>query len=222
MGAFLQVRPALAIAPPGSPSAMPRGEVSQVRWHSRLASGADKSQPSAACSGGFAAATTATSSGKVRSPTVRSRTTRSSAAWTAGGAVVSSSRKSTPVPASASLVAHSGGAKRTAFPVTTGRPAKSDGSLIDAMTVSHGSSMALAIARIAEVLPVPGAPHSRTGTRAATATPRASTAAFGCSTLMLCHPAPLPAPPGKTKARSWFQCATLERAFGPVALVGGK
>jgi len=36
--------------------------------------------------------------------------------------------------------------------------------------------MASAIARIAEVFPVPGAPHSRTGTRAATAIPSASVA----------------------------------------------
>ncbi len=59
-----------------------------------------------------------------------------------------------------------------------GSPAKSDGSLIEAITVSQGSPMAPAIARIADVLPVPGAPHSSTGTRAATATPSASTAGF--------------------------------------------
>jgi hypothetical protein len=59
-----------------------------------------------------------------------------------------------------------------------GSPAKSDGSLIEAITVSQGSPMACAIARIAEVLPVPGAPQSSTGTRAATATPSASTAGF--------------------------------------------
>ena len=90
----------------------------------------------------------------------------------------SSSRNSTPVPASASRVAHSGGANRTVFPVMTGSPAKSDGSLIDAMTVSQGRLRESAIARMADVLPVPGAPQSKTGTRAATATPSASAAAF--------------------------------------------
>ena len=59
-----------------------------------------------------------------------------------------------------------------------GSPAKSEGSLIEAITVSQGRSMAPAIARIADVLPVPGAPQSSTGTRAATATPSASTAGF--------------------------------------------
>ena len=39
---------------------------------------------------------------------------------------------------------------------TIGRPAKSDGSRIDAITVSHGHPAASAIARITEVLPVPG------------------------------------------------------------------
>ena len=57
-----------------------------------------------------------------------------------------------------------------------GSPAKSEGSRIEAITVSHGSPMVCAMARIADVLPVPGAPHSSTGTRAATATPSASTA----------------------------------------------
>ena len=164
--------------PPASPSATARGSVCHARWQSRLASGADRSQPSAACSGGLAAATTATSSGSVRSPTARSSTTRSRAAWTAGGAVDSSSRNSSPRPASASRRAQAGGANRTSPPTTMGSPAKSEGSLIEAITVSQGSPMAPAIARIADVLPVPGAPHSSTGTRAATATPSASTAGF--------------------------------------------
>ncbi len=59
-----------------------------------------------------------------------------------------------------------------------GSPAKSEGSRIEAITVSQSSPMAPAIARIADVLPVPGAPQSSTGTRAATATPSASTAGF--------------------------------------------
>jgi hypothetical protein len=75
-------------------------------------------------------------------------------------------------------VAHVGGANLTSPPTTIGRPAKSDGSLIEAIAVSHGRRIAAAIARIAEVLPVPGAPHSNTGTRAATATPSASAAGF--------------------------------------------
>ena len=78
--------------------------------------------------------------------------------------------------------AHRGGAKVTLPSTTTGRPAKSDGSRIDAMTVSHGSPSAADIALIAEVLPVPGAPHSRTGTRAATATPSASTVVWVADT----------------------------------------
>ena len=60
---------------------------------------------------------------------------------------------------------------------TIGNPAKSAGSRIDAITVSHRSPAAAAIARITEVLPVPGAPQSSTGTFAATATPSASTTA---------------------------------------------
>jgi hypothetical protein len=100
---------------------------------------------------------------------------------TAGGAVDSSSRNSSPRPASASRRAQAGGANLTWSPTTMGSPAKSEGSLIEAMTVSHGRSMACAMARIADVLPVPGAPHSSTGTRAATATPSASTAGFGRS-----------------------------------------
>ena len=54
-----------------------------------------------------------------------------------------------------------------------GSPAKSDGSRIDAITTSHGSPAVAAIARITEVLPVPGAPHSSTGTPAAIAVPSA-------------------------------------------------
>ena len=144
--------------------------------------GADRSQPSAACSGGLAAATTATSGGSDRSPTTRSSTTRSSAACTAGGAVDSSSRNSSPWPASASRRGP-GGRREPAprRPTTMGSPAKSDGSRIEAITVSQGQPMASAMARMVEVLPVPGAPHSSTGTRAATATPRATTTGFCCS-----------------------------------------
>jgi hypothetical protein len=50
------------------------------------------------------------------------------------------------------------GANRTTSPTTMGSPAKSEGSLIEAMTVSQGRSMACAIARMADVLPVPSAP----------------------------------------------------------------
>ena len=97
----------------------------------------------------------------------------------------SSSRNSTPVPAAASLFAQRGGAKRTESPATTGRPAKSEGSLIDAITVSHGRPIVSAIARMADVFPVPGAPHSKTGTRAATAIPSASAAGFpACGSLI--------------------------------------
>ena len=44
---------------------MRRASMGQSRWQNRLASGGDRSQPSAACSGGLAAATTATPSGSV-------------------------------------------------------------------------------------------------------------------------------------------------------------
>ena len=94
---------------------------------------------------------------------------------TAGGAVDISSRNSTPFSAVASRWAHRGGANRTSPAVTMGRPAKSDGSRMAAITVSHGHPIASAMALIADVFPVPGAPHSSTGTPAATAIPRAST-----------------------------------------------
>ena len=81
-----------------------------------------------------------------------------------------------PVPASARRVAQRGGANSTCPDVTTGSPAKSDGSRMEAITVSHGNPAATAMARIAEVFPVPGGPHSRTGTRAAMAIASASTA----------------------------------------------
>jgi hypothetical protein len=101
----------------------------------------------------------------------RSSTTRSIAACTAGGAVVSSSRNSRPVPASESRVAHAGGESRTEPSVTTGRPAKSLGSRIEPITVSTGHPSASSSASTAEVLPVPGLPHNNTGTPADTATP---------------------------------------------------
>ena len=52
---------------------------------------------------------------------------------------------------------------------------------MEAMTVSQGRPMTSAMAWMAEVLPVPGDPHSSTGTLAATAIPSAST--VGCSPL---------------------------------------
>src|SRR5919199_3333088 len=160
--------------PPVSPWAKSWDSTGQSRWQNRLASGADRSQPSAASSGGLAAAITTMPPGSSRSPTTRSSTTLSSAACTAGGAVEISSRKRMPACASPSRRAHRGGAKATLPSVTTGSPAKSEGSRMDAITVSHGRSSSRAMALIADVFPVPGAPHSRTGTRAATATPRAS------------------------------------------------
>src|SRR5919199_1704012 len=160
--------------PPVSPWAKSWDSTGQSRWQNRLANGADRSQPSAASSGGLAAAITTMPPGSSRSPTTRSSTTLSSAACTAGGAVEISSRKRMPACASASRRAHRGGAKATLPSVTTGSPAKSEGSRMDAITVSHGRSSSRAMALIADVFPVPGAPHSRTGTRAATATPRAS------------------------------------------------
>ena len=168
--------------PAEKPSATVRASTGQSRWQKRFARGGESSHPSAACSAGLAAATTDTWSGRRRSPTVRSRTTRSSAACTAGGAVETSSKNTTPSPALASATAHDGGANETRPPSpapssTIGRPAKSDGSLIDAITVSHGQPASAAIARMTDVLPVPGAPHRSTGTRAEIAIPSASTAA---------------------------------------------
>ena len=146
----------------------------QSRWTRRLARGGESCQPSAASSGGLAAATTRTASGNARSPTTPSSTTRSMAACTAGGAVVSSSKKSNPWPAAASRRAHSGGAICTAPSMTTGSPAKSAGSLIEPITTSVGQPSASPRARTTDVLPVPGLPHSRTGTPAWTETASAS------------------------------------------------
>lgn len=174
------------IAPPRSgddartkptPVIDPRPACGRSTWEDR-----DRSHPSAAYSGGLAAAITVIASGNARSPTTRSSTTRSSAACTAGGAVEISSRNSTPRSCVARLRAHRGGAKMTLPSAITGKPAKSDGSRMDAITVSHGSPSAADIALIAEVLPVPGAPHSNTGTCAATATPSASTVVWVADT----------------------------------------
>ena len=156
--------------PSTSPSATAEASTVQSRWTSRLASGAARSHPSAACSGGFAAATMRTSEGKARSPTDLSRTMRSIAAWTAGGLVVSSSRKSRPLPAFANRTAQAGGDSTTPPSVTTGRPAKSLGSRMEPMTTSTFIPLAAPSASTTEVLPVPGAPHSSTGTLATTAT----------------------------------------------------
>src|SRR5690606_25729681 len=128
----------------------------------RFASGADSSQPSAARPGGLAAATIRTPGGSTRSPTVRSSTTRSMAACTAGGAVVSSSRNSSPDPAEASRSAQRGGANQVPWSRTTGSPAKSLGSRTEPTTTSTGSPSCRPSATTADVLPVPGAPHSRT------------------------------------------------------------
>ena len=160
--------------PPMRPRAKPAASAVQVRWQNRLASGAAKSQPSAACSGGLAAATMRTSSGRVRSPTVRSSTTRSRAAWTAGGAVVSSSRKSSPDPTSASRRAQAGGASETPPSVTTGRPEKSVGSWMEATTTSKWRAQSSARARTTEVLPEPGGPHRMVGVPMAAAMASAS------------------------------------------------
>ena len=81
-----------------------------------------------------------------------------------------------PLSAAASSRAQLGGAKSTPDAETTGSPAKSDGSRIDAMTVLHGQPMASAIARTAELFPVPGAPQSSTGMPVAIAMPSASSA----------------------------------------------
>jgi hypothetical protein len=102
--------------------------------------------------------------------------TRSIAACTAGGAVVSSSRNSRPRSAALSRKAQRGGARWTEPSMTTGRPAKSDGSLIEPITTSTGQSRAAPSATTADVLPVPGLPHSSTGTPDDTATASASTA----------------------------------------------
>ena len=160
--------------PPINPRENPAASADQVRWQNRLASGAARSHPSAACSGGLAAATMRTSSGRVRSPTVRSRTTRSKAACTAGGAVVSSSKNNKPDPTSTNLRAQAGGANETFPSVTTGRPEKSVGSWMDATTTSRCRAQASARARTTEVLPEPGGPHRMVGVPVAAATASAS------------------------------------------------
>ena len=85
----------------------------QLRWQNRLASCAVSSQVAVVFEAGYAAAITEMPGGRVRSPTTRSRTTRSVADCTAGGAALSSSRNSSPVFASTSLSAHDGGARET-------------------------------------------------------------------------------------------------------------
>ena len=162
--------------PTANPFAICLPSTGQSRCTSRFASGAASSQPSAASSGGFAAATTRTPSGSFVSPTTRSSTTRNIAACTAGGAVVSSSRNNSPAPASHSRVAQPGGDRSTDPSMITGSPAKSLGSRIDPITVSTGHPSASPKATTAEVLPVPGLPHSSTGTPADTATASASKA----------------------------------------------
>ena len=74
---------------------------------------------------------------------------------------------------------------------TTGRPAKSDGSRIDAITTSTCRFRCRASWTAADDLPVPGEPHSNTGIPAASATAIASSVGF--------RPLPPPAaraPPG--------------------------
>lgn len=148
------------------------------RWTNRLASGGLSSQPSAAEDLGLAAATIRTPGGSRSAPIRRSRTSRSSAAWTAGGAVDNSSRNSSPRPARTSRTAQSGGAIGTPWVAgsspTTGSPEKSDGSCTLAITVVSGRSRAWASWVRAAVLPMPGSPHSSTGRSAATARVRAS------------------------------------------------
>jgi hypothetical protein len=138
-----------------------------------LASGGLRCQPSAALAGGFAAATIRTDSGSARLPTRRSSTTRSSAACTAGGADDSSSKNSRPRPARVIRTAQSGGAIGTPWFAgslpTIGRPEKSLGSWMLAITVSNGTSSAAASCWSVDDLPIPGSPHSSTGRFAVTA-----------------------------------------------------
>ena len=115
-------------------------------------------------------------SGSWRSPTVRSSTTRRRAAWTAGGAVKTSSKNARPWPASArrgppgrEIEARHISAHGAA--VDDRKPGEVRRFRIDAITVSQGSPLASASARITDVLPVPGAPHRSTGTRAGPPSP---------------------------------------------------
>ncbi len=150
----------------------------QYRCTNRLASGGLSSHPSAADALGLAAATIRTPGGSRSVPTRRSRTTRSSAACTAGVAVESSSRKSSPRPARTSSTAHCGGAigtpRTSGSSPTIGSPEKSDGSWTLAMTVVSGRSRESASWVRAAVLPMPGSPQSSTGRSAATARVSAS------------------------------------------------
>jgi hypothetical protein len=118
------------------------------------------------------------SDGSAKSPTTLSKTTRSKAACTAGGAVDISSRNKTPLPWSAKFFAHCGGAKRTPPSTIIGRPEKSLGSRILAITTSHERLADSAKAITAELLPVPGEPHKTAGTPAAIASDNASRETF--------------------------------------------
>ena len=98
-------------------------------WMNRLAVGAASSHPDAATSAGFAAAPNDTRSGRRNAPTSPCVRGRSAAAWTAGDAVVHSSKNTTEGPSfSATRTAHCGGARSTLPAFTTGSPAKSLGS----------------------------------------------------------------------------------------------
>ncbi len=174
---------------PPSPRTTTSGSCVQYRWTNRLASGGLSSHPSAADARGLAAATIRTPGGRRSDPTRRSRTTRRSAAWTAGVAVDSSSRKSRPRPARTSRTAHCGGAIGTPCAAgsspTIGSPEKSDGSWTLAITVVSGRSSDSASCVSAAVLPMPGSPHSRTGRSAATARVSASSCSSGRGSLVL-------------------------------------
>ena len=99
------------------------------RCTNRFAVGAASSQPAAATSAGLAAAPKETRSGRRRAPTSPWVRGLSAAAWTAGEAVVHSSKKTTEGRvSSATRTAHCGGARSTRPALTTGSPAKSLGS----------------------------------------------------------------------------------------------
>ena len=156
--------------PPESPSATALPSIVQSRWQSRFARGAESSDPDAACSGGFAAATTATPAEQLRSPTypLEHHPQQGGLHSGRGGGDLVENRM--PSPAVASRWAQRGGAKSTREDppswLTMGRPAKSDGSRIEAITVSEGRLKPRASDLITDVLPVPGDPQRSTGTRA--------------------------------------------------------
>ena len=150
-----------------------RASTGQSRWQKRLASGGDRSQPSAACSGGLAAATTATLVGQrevADRPLEHDPQQRGLHGRRRGRDLVEERQ---PVAGRRpAATAQRGGAKSTAAvrrrPAGRRSPTARGSRRSPSRTASRPRRPARGSPRSCRC---PGAPHSSTGTRAATATP---------------------------------------------------